>query len=66
VLSSPQRRATQTAEPVAATRELALKIDDRFAEHNRDLPVSRFGQATVVTVNGTEHVWDLLPRNQRW
>jgi hypothetical protein len=19
----------------------------------------------VVTVNGTEHVWDLLPRNQR-
>jgi probable phosphoglycerate mutase len=27
---------------------------------------SRSGQATVVTVNGTEHVWDLLPRNQRW
>ncbi|MGH3553056.1 MAG: histidine phosphatase family protein, partial [Mycobacterium sp.] len=26
---------------------------------------SRSGQATVVTVNGTEHVWDLLPRNQR-
>jgi broad specificity phosphatase PhoE len=156
LLSSPQRRAIQTAEPVAAARELALEIDDRFAEYDRDLPVyvpiehiraenpqewarmaeghlpssvdenafrarvraavddvaaaadhedtvavfshggvinvvlheilgtkrvlsfpidyvsvtrllfSRSGQATVVTVNGTEHVWDLLPRNQRW
>ncbi|HZE15584.1 MAG TPA: histidine phosphatase family protein, partial [Mycobacterium sp.] len=27
---------------------------------------SRSGQATVAAVNGTEHVWDLLPRNQRW
>jgi hypothetical protein len=27
---------------------------------------SRSGQATVATVNGVEHVWDLLPRNQRW
>ena len=26
---------------------------------------SRSGQASVVTVNGTEHVWDLLPRNRR-
>jgi hypothetical protein len=26
---------------------------------------SRSGQASVVTVNGTEHAWDLLPRNQR-
>jgi probable phosphoglycerate mutase len=26
---------------------------------------SRSGQASVVTVNATEHVWDLLPRNQR-
>jgi broad specificity phosphatase PhoE len=156
VLSSPQRRATQTAEPVAAARELAVEIDDRLAEYDRDLasyiPVeqirtefpeewarmaqghlpsavdedafrarvraavddlvagadpdetiaafshggvinvvlheilgtarllsfpidyasvtrllfSRTGQATVATVNSTEHVWDLLPRNQRW
>jgi probable phosphoglycerate mutase len=156
LLSSPQRRAIQTAEPVAAARGLALEIDDRFAEYDRDLPVyipienirdekpqewarlaeghlpsaidenafrarvraavgdvaaaanhedtvavfchggvinvvlheilgtkrvlsfpidyvsvtrllfSRSGQATVVTVNSTEHVWDLLPRNQRW
>ncbi len=155
VVSSPQRRAIQTAEPVAAARGLAVEIDDRFAEYDRDLPVyipieqirdenpkewarmadghlpssvdedafrarvraavddvaataehedtvavfshggvinvvlheilgtkrvlsfpidyvsvtrllfSRSGQASVVTVNGTEHVWDLLPRNRR-
>jgi len=154
VVSSPQRRAVQTAEPVAAARGLAVEIDDRFAEYDRDLlmyipieqirqenpqewerlaqghlpsavdeeafrarvreavddvvatagpddtvaafshggvinvvlhevlgtarllsfPVdyasvtslrfSRAGQATVATVNNTEHVWDLLPRNQ--
>jgi broad specificity phosphatase PhoE len=155
-VSSPQRRAIQTAEPVAAARELPVEIDDRFAEYDRDLPLyipveqirqerpeewarmaqghlpsavdedafrsrvraavddviakagpedtvaafshggvinvvlheilgttrllsfpidyasvtrllfSRNGQATVATVNSTEHVWDLLPRNQRW
>jgi len=155
VVSSPQRRALQTAEPVAAARGLAVDIDDRFAEYDRDLPVyvpiehireenpqewarmaaghlpssvdedafrarvgaavddvaasaahedtvavfshggvinvvlheilgtkrvlsfpidyasvtrllfSRSGQASVVMVNGTEHVWDLLPRNKR-
>jgi broad specificity phosphatase PhoE len=156
VVSSPQRRAIQTAEPVAAARELSVEVDDRFAEYDRDLPVyvpieqireenpkewarlaqghlpsavdedafrarvlaavddlvaaadpedtvavfshggvinlllheilgtvrllafpvdyasvtrllySRSGQATVAGVNGVEHVWDLLPRNQRW
>lgn len=156
VISSPQRRAIQTAEPVAAARELPVEIDDRFAEYDRDLPLyipveqirqenpkewerlaqgqlpsavdeaafrariraaiddlvasadpedtvavfshggvinlllheilgttrllsfpvdyasvtrllySRTGQATVAGVNGVEHVWDLLPRNQRW
>jgi broad specificity phosphatase PhoE len=156
VVSSPQRRAIQTAEPVAAARQLPVEIDDRFAEYDRDLPLyipveqirdenpqewarmaqghlpsavdedafrarvgaavddlvaaadpedtvavfshggvinvllheilgttrvlsfpidyasltrllfSRTGQATVATVNSTEHVWDLLPRNQRW
>lgn len=156
VVSSPQRRAIQTAEPVAAARQLAVEIDDRFAEYDRDLPryipveqiraedpqewarmaqghlpssvdedafrdrvragieglvaavgpedtvvafshggvinvvlheilgtarllsfpidyasvtrllFSRSGQATVAAVNSTEHVWDLLPRNQRW
>jgi probable phosphoglycerate mutase len=156
VVSSPQRRAIQTAEPVAAARDLPVEIDDRLAEYDRDLPVyipiehiraenpqewariaqgrlpssvdeagfrrrvgaaiddavsaadpedtvavfshggvinvvlheilgtkrllsfpidyvsvtrllfSRSGQATVAAVNGTEHVWDLLPRNRRW
>jgi broad specificity phosphatase PhoE len=156
VVSSPQRRAIQTAEAVAAARRLPVEIDDRFAEYDRDLPLyipvehirdenpqewarmsqghlpsavdegafrarigaalddlvaaadpedtvavfshggvinvllheilgtarllsfpidyasltrllfSRAGQATVATVNATEHVWDLLPRNQRW
>ena len=155
VISSPQRRAVQTAEPVAAARGLDIEIDDRFAEYDRELPFyipieqiraenpqewarmasgqlpsavdedafrarvqaavdnvaataehedtvavfshggvinvvlheilgtrrilsfpidyvsvtrllfSRSGQASVVTVNGTEHVWDLLPRNRR-
>jgi broad specificity phosphatase PhoE len=156
VVSSPQRRAIQTAEPVAAARSLNVEIDDRFAEYDRDLPAyipveqiraempeewerlaqghlpsavdedafrarvraavddlvatadaedtvavfshggvinlllheilgttrllsfpvdyasvtrllySRTGQATVAGVNAVEHVWDLLPRNQRW
>lgn len=156
VVSSPQRRAIQTAEPVAAARGLSVEVDDRWAEYDRDLPVyipveqirqenpkewermaqgqlpsavdedafrariraaiddlvasadpedtvavfshggvinlllheilgtarllsfpvdyasvtrllySRTGQATVAGVNGVEHVWDLLPRNQRW
>jgi broad specificity phosphatase PhoE len=156
VVSSPQRRAMQTAEPVAQARQLPIDIEDRLAEYDRDLasyiPVeqirnefpeewarmaqghlpsavdedafrarvrgavddlvaaadpdetivafshggvinvvlhevlgtarmlsfpidyasvtrllfSRTGQATVATVNATEHVWDLLPRNQRW
>ncbi len=155
VVSSPQRRAIQTAEPIAADHGLTVEIDDRFAEYDRELPVyipieqirdenpqewarmadghlpstvdedafrarvraavddvasaaehedtvvvfshggvinvvlheilgtkrvlsfpidyasvtrllfSRSGQASVVTVNGTEHVWDLLPRNRR-
>lgn len=156
VVSSPQRRAIQTAEPVADACRLTVEIDDRFAEYDRDLSVyvpveqirqempeewarlaqghlpsavdedafrgrvraavddlvaaadsedtvavfshggvinvllheilgtsrllsfpvdyasvtrllvSRSGQATVAAVNTTEHVWDLLPRNQRW
>jgi probable phosphoglycerate mutase len=156
VVSSPQRRAIQTAEPLAQARALTVDIEDRLAEYDRDLtsyipieqirteypdewarmakghlpstvdedafrarvrgaiddlvaaadpeetiaafshggvinvilheilgtarllsfPIdyasvtrllfSRTGQATVATVNATEHVWDLLPRNQRW
>lgn len=156
LISSPQRRAVQTAGPVAEARGLAVEIDDRLAEYDRDksayVPIeqlrterpedwarmaaghlpggvdedafrqriaaavadivdaadpedtvavfshggvinvllheilgtkrllsfpidyvsvtrllySRAGQATVASTNVTEHVWDLLPRNQRW
>ncbi|MEO8815994.1 MAG: histidine phosphatase family protein [Mycobacterium sp.] len=157
VVSSPQRRAMQTAEPLANARGLTIDVDERFAEYDRDLhsyiPVeqlreqqpaawarmsaghlpegvdeaafcarvaaatadavaaaepddtvavfshggvinvvlhqilgtarllsfpidyvsvtrllySRSGQAAVAATNGTEHVWNLLPRNQqRW
>lgn len=154
LVSSPQRRAIQTAEPLAAQLGRSVDIDERFAEYDRDLagylPVehlrterpqdwarmaqghlpadvdeaafcarvsdavadvvtgsgpddtvavfshggvinvilhrvlgtqrllsfpidyvsvtrllySRSGQAAVASTNGTEHVWDLLPRNQ--
>jgi broad specificity phosphatase PhoE len=156
LVSSPQRRAVQTAQPVADALGLAIDIDDRLAEYDRDLkhyiPIeqiaaeypeelarlasghlpstvdetaflsrinegirdlaatadhedtvavfshggvingllhnilrtdkilcvnvdyagitrllsSRKGELYVASVNGTEHVWDLLPRNQRW
>lgn len=155
VVASPQRRAIQTAEPVAKACGLTVYVDERFAEYDRELagylpiehlrterphdwerlaqgllpagvdeaafsarvaaataavvaaasaedtvavfshggvinvvlhqilgtarllsfPIdyasvtklrySRTGQATVATTNSTEHVWDLLPRNQR-
>ncbi len=155
LVSSPQRRAIQTGEPVAAQRGLTLDIDERLAEYDRGLshyvpiellraeqpeewarmaaghlpssvdedefvgrvmaaladivaacdhddtvavfshggvinvvlhrllgterllsfPIdyvsvtrllyARTGQATVASVNTTEHVWDLLPRNNR-
>ena len=156
LVSSPQRRAVQTAQPVADALGLTIEIDDRLAEYDRDLkhyiPIeqiaaeypeelarlasghlpsavdedaflarindgireiagggdhedtiavfshggvinglvhtimgtekilcvnvdyagitrllsSRKGELYVASVNGTEHVWDLLPRNQRW
>lgn len=155
LVSSPQRRAVQTAGPLAAERALPVDIDERLAEYDRELagylpieqlrterpqdwarmsqgllpagvdeaafrarvaaaladvvaaadaddtvavfshggvinvvlhqilgtarllsfPIdyvsvtrllySRSGQAAVASTNGTEHVWDLLPRNQQ-
>ncbi|KUI37287.1 histidine phosphatase family protein [Mycobacterium sp. GA-2829] len=157
LVSSPQRRAIQTAQPVADTLGLPVEVDERFAEYDRDLPhyipieqiakenpqelerlmsgrlpsgvdedaftarifaavddvvataereetvavfshggvinallhrvlrterllsfnvdyasvtrllwSTRANQLAVASVNGTEHVWDLLPRNLRW
>jgi probable phosphoglycerate mutase len=49
-------------EILGTKRVLSFPID--YVSVTR-LLFSRSGQASVVTVNGTEHVWDLLPRNQR-
>ncbi len=155
LVSSPQRRSVQTAEPVAAALGLPIDVDERVAEYDREMsgyvpledlrvahpqqwermaaghlphgvdeaafrariaagladvvtaaahdetvalfshggvinvilheilgtervlsfPIdyasvtrllySRSGRASVVATNTTEHVWDLLPRNQR-
>jgi len=37
LVSSPQRRAMQTAEPVAQDRGMTVDIDDRLAEYDRGL-----------------------------
>lgn len=156
LLSSPQKRAIQTGQPVADALGLPIEVDDRLAEYDRDMaqyiPIeqiaaehpeemarlmsghlpssvdeeaflariteavmdiaseaeaddtvvvfshggvingllhdilpterilsfqvdytgitrllaSRSGRLAVAGVNSVEHVWDLLPRNQRW
>jgi probable phosphoglycerate mutase len=50
-------------EILGTARLLSFPID--YASVTR-LLFSRSGQATVATVNSSEHVWDLLPRNRRW
>jgi broad specificity phosphatase PhoE len=50
-------------EILGTRRLLSFPVD--YASLTR-LLYSRTGQATVAAVNSTEHVWDLLPRNQRW
>lgn len=37
LISSPQRRALQTADPVAAALEMTVDIDERLAEYDRGL-----------------------------
>ncbi|GJF10812.1 phosphoglycerate mutase [Mycolicibacterium cyprinidarum] len=44
-------------------RLLSFHVD--YASVTRLLS-SRTGRLAVAGVNATEHVWDLLPRNQRW
>jgi probable phosphoglycerate mutase len=44
-------------------RLLCVQVD--YAGVTRLLK-SRRGGLGVAAINGTEHVWDLLPRNQRW
>ncbi|ORB30766.1 histidine phosphatase family protein [Mycolicibacterium parafortuitum] len=45
-------------------RLLSFQVD--YASVTRLLASSRTGRLGVAGVNGTEHVWDLLPRNHRW
>lgn len=45
-------------------RLLSFQVD--YASVTRLLGSSRTGRLGVAGVNGTEHVWDLLPRNHRW
>ncbi len=49
-------------EILGTRRLLSFPID--YASVTR-LLYSRSGRASVVATNGTEHVWDLLPRNRR-
>lgn len=44
-------------------RLLCVQVD--YAGVTRLLK-SRRGGLGIASINGTEHVWDLLPRNQRW
>jgi broad specificity phosphatase PhoE len=49
-------------EILGTARMLSFQVD--YTSVTR-LLYSRSGQAMVASVNTTEHVWDLLPRNQR-
>lgn len=48
---------------LGTSRLLSFHVD--YASVTR-LLLSRTGRLGVASVNGTEHVWDLLPRNHRW
>jgi len=45
--------------------ERLLNFHVDYASVSRVLS-SRSGRLSVASVNGTEHVWDLLPRNRNW
>jgi broad specificity phosphatase PhoE len=51
LVSSPQRRAIQTAQPVADALGLTIDVDDRVAEYDRDLehytPIEEASQADL-------------------
>lgn len=48
VVSSPQRRAVQTGEPLAGALGLPVEIDERLAEYDRDMshyvPIEQIAQ----------------------
>lgn len=57
VINAVVHRVMQTA------RLLCVQVD--YVGVTRVLS-SRNGRLSVASVNGTEHVWDLLPRNAQW
>lgn len=44
-------------------RLLSFHVDYTSVTH---VLSSRSGRLAVAAVNGTDHVWDLLPRNMQW
>lgn len=59
--SSPQRRAVQTAEPVAAATGLGVGVDDRLAEYDRGM--SHYIPLEQVRAERPED-WDRMSRGQ--
>jgi probable phosphoglycerate mutase len=56
LVSSPQRRAMQTAQPVADALGLGIDVDERLAEYDRDLshytPVEEISEADMRRLAG--------------
>ena len=59
LVSSPQRRAHQTADPVAAARGLAIDIDERLAEYDRGM--SHYVPLEEARAEGSP-AWDRMQR----
>ena len=61
IVSSPQRRAYQTAEPVAAARGLDIDVDERIAEYDRGM--SHYIPLEEARAEGKPD-WDRMARGE--
>jgi probable phosphoglycerate mutase len=61
LISSPQRRALQTAEPVAAARDLRVDVDERLAEYDRGM--SHYTPLEQVRAEGGPN-WDRMVQGE--
>ena len=61
LVSSPQRRAAQTAQPVAAARGLPVDVDERLAEYDRGM--SHYTPLEQVRAEGGPN-WDRMARGE--
>ena len=59
LVSSPQRRAYQTADPVAAARGLPIDVDERLAEYDRGM--SHYVPLEEARAEGSP-AWDRMER----